>query len=188
MKKIHLEKKGIRCLAISESFRKDSKKSILVGVVMRKDFLVDGFVIGTSSLEGDDATEQIIKMVEKINRPDINCLLISGIVISLYNIIDLKKISSEIQIPVIAVTYEESDGIEDSIKRHFKNNFKSKLAQYKKLDKRKTLELDTGYSIFIRHEGCSFDEASSMLNSFTISGSIPEPIRVGKLLARVLLD
>ncbi|MEM0259499.1 MAG: DUF99 family protein, partial [Thermoproteota archaeon] len=40
---VSLSKKAIRVLGIAESFRETSKKSILAGVVMRGDFLIDGF-------------------------------------------------------------------------------------------------------------------------------------------------
>ena len=43
-------KTGLRCLGIAESFIKGvSKRSILVGVVMRGDFKIDGFNIRTVS-------------------------------------------------------------------------------------------------------------------------------------------
>ena len=93
MRNLHLEKKGLRGLAIAESFTQDSKKSILAGVVMPRDFVIDGFVFGNATLAGDDATESILSMYKKLNRPDISYLLISGIIISMYNIVDLKKIS-----------------------------------------------------------------------------------------------
>ena len=87
MRSLHLEKKGIRGLAIAESFRQDSEKSILSGVIMSNDFVIDGFVFGNSTLKGDDATEAIIDMYNKVERTDISYVLISGLVISLYNII-----------------------------------------------------------------------------------------------------
>jgi endonuclease V-like protein UPF0215 family len=52
MRSLHLEKKGLRGLAIAESFRQNSTKSVLAGVVMRRDFIIDGFVFGSATLEG----------------------------------------------------------------------------------------------------------------------------------------
>ena len=46
MRNLHLEKKGLRGLAIAESFLQNSKKSVIAGVVMRRDFVIDGFVFG----------------------------------------------------------------------------------------------------------------------------------------------
>ena len=48
MRRLHLEKKGIRGLAIAESFRQDSEKSVLAGVIVSNDLVVDGFVLGLS--------------------------------------------------------------------------------------------------------------------------------------------
>ena len=88
MRSLHLEKKGLRGLAIAESFRQNSPKSILSGVVMRRDFLIDGFVFGSATLEGNDATQTILKMYDDLKRPDISYVLISGLIISMYNIIE----------------------------------------------------------------------------------------------------
>ena len=78
---LHLEKKGLRGLAIAESFSQNSKKSILAGIVMRRDLIIDGFVLGKATLEGDDATDEILRMYKKLNRHDISYLLVSGIII-----------------------------------------------------------------------------------------------------------
>ena len=111
MKTLHLEKHGLRGLAIAESFLQNSKKSILAGLVTTSDFIIDGFIFGHSTVGGDDATDTILSMYTKLNRSDINFILISGIVISLYNIIDIKKISQKTELPVIGVTYNDSDSI-----------------------------------------------------------------------------
>ena len=131
MRSLHLEKRGLRCLAIAESFRQNSKSSILSGIVMRRDFLIDGFVFGSATLEGNDATDTILKMYEELERPDINFVLISGLIVSMYNIIDIKKLYSILKIPIIGITYRESSGIESAIRHHFPNSFSSKIIQYK---------------------------------------------------------
>jgi len=137
MRHLHLEKKGIRGLSIAESFSQTSKKSVLSGIVISTDLVIDGFVFGHSTVGGDDATDAILAMHEKLDRPDVSFLLISGIVISLYNIVDVKRISEKIGLPVIGVTYEESPGIEEAIKHHFPESYESKLAEYSKLGTRK---------------------------------------------------
>ncbi len=187
MRKLHLEKKGLRGLAIAESFTQNSKKSILAGVVMRRDFVIDGFVVGNATIAGDDATETILSMFEKLNRPDISYLLISGIIISLYNIIDLKKISEKLDIPVIGVTYQESKGIEEAIKHHFPDSYESKLKEYSELKDREKITLHTSYDVYIRKEGCTILDVQQLLDDLTLQGSFPEPLRVAQLLAKTLL-
>jgi len=94
MRSLHLEKKGLRGLAIAESFRQNSLKSIFAGIVMRRDFVIDGFVFGSATLEGDDATDTILKMYDELQRPDISYVLISGLIVSMYNIINIEKLYS----------------------------------------------------------------------------------------------
>jgi endonuclease V-like protein UPF0215 family len=187
MRHLHLEKKGIRGLAIAESFSQNSKKSVLSGIVMSTDLVIDGFVFGYSTVGGDDATDAILEMYEKLDRQDISFLLISGIVISLYNIIDMKRISEKIGLPVIGVTYEESSGIEDAIKHHFPESYKSKLTEYSKLEPRKKITLHTSCNLYVRNEGCTVLETKQLLDKITLQGSIPEPLKITQLLANTLL-
>ena len=95
MRHLHLEKSGIRGLAIAESFSQNSKKSVLSGIVMSTDLVIDGFVMGHSTVGGDDATDVIVSMYEELGRSDVSFLLISGIIISSYNMINVKRISEK---------------------------------------------------------------------------------------------
>jgi uncharacterized protein len=79
---IHLEKRGIRALAIAESFKADCRYAVLAGVVMRRDMIIDGVVMSKSTLGGDDATQNIIAMYQNMHRNDINCIFLGGIIIS----------------------------------------------------------------------------------------------------------
>ena len=187
MRPLHLEKKGLRGLAIAESFRQNSSKSILSGIVMRRDFVIDGFVFGSSTIDGDDATDSILKMYEYLNRPDISYLLVSGLIISLYNIVDIRKIHETLEIPVIGVTYNESEGIENSIKHHFPNSYQSKIKKFKKLGVREKITLHTSSDVYVRKEGCTIHEVKCLLDELTLHGSFPEPLRVAQLLAKSLL-
>ena len=187
MRNLHLEKQGIRGLAIAESFSQTSKKSVLSGIVMSTDLVIDGFVFDHSTVGGDDATDAILSMYEKLDRSDVSFLLISGIVISSYNIIDMKRISEKIGLPVIGITHEESSGIEDAIKHHFPESYKSKLTEYSKLEPRKKIILHTSYNLYVRNEGCTVLEAKQLLDKITLEGSIPEPLKITQLLANTLL-
>src|SRR5713226_7088808 len=187
MNHIHLEKKGLRGLAIAESFKQGDDTSRLAGVVMRRDLVIDGFVLGQCTIEGDDATDSILMMYSKMKRDDISFILISGLIISMYNIVDIKRIWNETKLPIIGVTYEESQGIEKAIKRHFPTSYESKIENYHKLGTRTQISLHTGHKLYLRVEGCSAQEAKKLLDVFTLQGSIPEPLRIAQLLARTTM-
>lgn len=182
--RFHAEKRGIRVFGIAESFKKPCLSSTIAGIVMRRDLVIDGMVFGTVTIRGNDSTQNILSMYGSLERDDINCIMLDGLVISMYNIIHGEEIREKTGLPVIAITFKESEGLEGTIQRHFPNDSKLKLEQYHRLGQRDKILLKTGKSIFLRYWGLSSREASALVNSFTIQGSIPEPIRMAKLAAR----
>jgi endonuclease V-like protein UPF0215 family len=185
---LQLGKKGIRVLAIAESFKMSSKFAVLAGVVMRRDLIIDGVGFTKSTLKGNDSTQNIISMFQRMQRNDVNCIFIGGAIISLYNIIDANKIHQSTGIPVIAITFRNSEGIANTIKKAFKNDWQVKLEQYHNLGERQQVNLKTGKSVFIRHLGLSLSNSIVMLNHFTHQGSIPEPVRIARLIARAYVN
>ena len=183
--RIHLEKKAIRALGIAECFRENiSKKSVLAAIVMRSDLVIDGCTYGYATLERDDATENMLSMYRSLKRNDINVIMIAGSIIALYNVIDSDKIYKETNVPVLNITFEESEGLEPHIRRRFPKEWRSKLKVYRKIGERKSVKLLTGYTVFVRAAGITQKEAKRTLDKYTLQGAIPEPIRVAKLLAR----
>jgi len=186
--RLHVHKKGFRALGISESFVKGvSEESILAGVVMRADMTIDGFTFSKATVGGMDATEKILEMYRNLKRDDINLLILNGCVISWYNVIDLHRVAEETDLPLICVTYNESTGLEKYFKELFPQNWESRVEIYRKNKRRTAIKLSTGYTVYIRFIGMKMEEAKGILNKFTSHGSIPEPLRVARLLARSLV-
>lgn len=181
---IHTEKKGIRILGIAESFKKSNSTSTLAGIVIRRDMVVDGIVLGRATLGGDDSTLSILSMLRQMKRNDINCIMLDGLIISMYNIINGGRIYADSGVPVLAITFRESAGLEDAIRYHFPTGNQAKLIEYSLLGQREPVLLKTGKRVFIRYWGLSYRMAVHVINSFTLQGAIPEPIRIAKLIAR----
>jgi len=186
--RLHLNKPGIRVLGVAESFRPARKWSVLGGVVMRADMVVDGLSLGRASVGGDDATSSISSLYRKLRRNDVNLLMVSGCILSLYNIIDVDELARRTKLPIICLTYKETAGIEEAIVRHFPTRAEEKLIAYHKLGDREPVKLSTGHKVFIRRSGISLTDAGAVLRSFTMQGSIPEPVKVARLLARASLE
>ncbi len=179
---MHVFKKGIRALGIAESFT-GRGYSVLAGVVMRKDLRIDGFAMARATVGGSDATDAVMRIVQDLHRNDLNLIMLSGCVIAWFNIIDPAAIADEYGIPVICVTYEASEGLTDDIRRHFPGD-DSRLEVYRRLGERTAVQLDTGYTIFIRGWGLPVPEASILCREFTLEGGVPEPLRVARICAR----
>jgi len=179
---MHLPKKGLRALGIAESYSGRSH-STLSGVVMRKDLQVDGFAFATVTVGGMDATGAVLKIITALDRRDINVIMLSGCVIAWFNVMDPLTITNETRIPVICVTYEDSEGLEPDIAAHFPGD-EERLAAYHLLGKRLPVTLHNGQKIFIRGWGISLADATRLCSDFTLAGRVPEPLRVARLCAR----
>jgi endonuclease V-like protein UPF0215 family len=182
---MHLAKKGLRVLGIAESYS-SGDRSILTGVVMRKDLRTDGFSFTCTTIGGMDATDEVISLYRNLRREDINVIMISGCVISWFNIIDPTKVQKETGKGTIIVTYEDSEGLEEDINHHFPGD-RDRLAAYLALGPRTPVRLSTGYTIYLRSCGISEKEAGQLVNDLTLDGKIPEPLRVARLCARAVL-
>ena len=182
-----ISKKALRCLGVAESFQKEKlDKSVIAGVVMRRDLVIDGFSSTLATVGGLDATESILRLYRKLQRTDINFMILEGVIISFYNIIDLKRLYEELSIPLIAVTYRESKGrIIDRLKSL--PDGEKRLRIYEKNGPREKIFLKTGYNVYIRFLGLKREEAVNLLNVFTLRGRVPEPVRVAGLIARGIL-
>lgn len=182
---MHIAKKGIRALGIAESYA-GRERSVLAGVVMRKDLRIDGVRYTHVTVGGYDATEQVINLVSSFGRDDIQVILLGGCVISWFNITNPEEVSHQTDLPVICITYEESKGLEEDILFHFPDDIK-RLDQYKQLGQRLPHRLANGYTIYIRAAGISPDHAKYICQAFAIDGKIPEPVRVARLMARAFM-
>lgn len=185
---LHVNKKGIRVLGIAESFRRDREKSVLAGIVMRSDFIIDGAAFDMITVGGMDATEGVLRIFESLQRDDINVIMLNGCVISWFNIIDIMEVYKRLQIPLICVTYEESEGLEEHIVRHFEEDERdSRIEAYRRLGDRVPVELQDGFEVLIRFLGIENPEAGAVLKKFVVQGKVPEPLRVAKIVARATL-
>ena len=183
---MHIPKKGLRALGIAESYTGRSVSN-LAGVVMRKDLRIDGFIFSTVTVGGMDATASVLRMVDELERSDINVIMLSGCVIAWFNVIDPAKIAQETGKPVICVTYEESDGLLEDIRHHFPEDIQ-RISAYRNLGERIRVVLHTKQTIFIRCWGIEVSDGARLCNDFTVEGKIPEPLRVARLCARKLIQ
>jgi endonuclease V-like protein UPF0215 family len=171
-----IPKGGRRVLAIAESFHPESDRpSVIAGLVMRLDLIIDGLIMGSILKGGNEATAEI------------NFLLINGSILSLYNMVDLDLLYSQSGIPIICTNSSGEHDLESNIRRRFPKDL-AKLQAYRKLGRSQSVLLKTGKTIFVRQRGMTEDDARVILNRLTLQGNVPEPIRIARMIARALLE
>lgn len=179
-------KSGRRALGVAESFTDSDEKSTLAGAVVQANRAVDGFEFGDCTIGGMDSAEAIIGLYESLDREDIRYIFINGIAPAWYNIIDMDQIAEEVDRPVIALSYEESEGLEQPLRKAFSGReFRQRYRRYQGLPERKQTVTD-GHVIFYRSAGLSQDETAAVIQAYTGENRRPEPVRVAKLAASAI--
>jgi endonuclease V-like protein UPF0215 family len=173
-------KAGARALGIAESYTDTT--STLAGAVVRADRVVDGFVFGTCTVGGTDATDAVCAMIEQLDRPDVQYCLLAGIAPAWFNILDLCRVHDATGLPVLSVSFEASPGLGAAVSEAFDGEARDRrLATYRDQPDRERMTVDDE-TLFVRRVGCA--EPAEVVRAFTAEGGRPEPLRVARLAAR----
>jgi len=176
-------KKEIRIIGIDDMpFSFKDKNTDIVGVVMRGGTYLEGVLKSEITVDGMDSTDKIIKMLEKTkHRKQIKLIMIDGIALGGFNVVDCEKIFNEIELPIITITRNKPhmNKIKEALKKHFED-WKER---WKIINNGTTEEIELKYKIYIKYFGISRHEAIESIKLATIRGAIPEPIRIAHLIA-----
>jgi len=176
-------KKEIRILGIDDMpFSFGDEKTGVVGVIMRGGTYLEGVLRTTICVDGLDATEKIIEMVENTkHKKQLKVIMIDGIALGGFNVFDGEKIYEETGLPVITITRSKPnmEKIKDALKKHF-NDWKHR---WNIINKKKTEEIKLRYPLYVKYFGIEREETEKIIKLSIIRGAVPEPIRVAHLIA-----
>ena len=177
-------KQQIRLLGIDDSpFTFTDMYATVIGVVMRGGQYLECVLKSQVSIDGDDATYVCKEMIENTrHRKQLKVMLLDGIALGGFNVVDIEDIFNSIRLPVITVTRDKPNfnKIEEALKKNFLD-----------WEKRLTLikngmihKVETSHNpIYVKCFGIDIEEAKEIIKISTIRGVIPEPIRVAHLIA-----
>lgn len=180
-------KPGTRALGVAESYR-GPQRSTLAGVVVRASRVVEAFSFRSCTVGGSDATAAASAIVDDLVRQDVRYVLVAGVALAWYNLLDLRTLAERAARPVVAVSFEESAGLTDAIRREFDGeDADRRVAAYRALPDR--VPVDVGEErVFVRSVGIDDGRAAEVVRAFTPAGGRPEPLRVAREAARAADD
>jgi len=159
-------------------------QSTLAAAVVRADRVVDGLAFSRCTVGGTDATEAIIRLLKTLDRPDSRYVFCGAIAPAWYNILDLEAIAQAVERPVIAVTFEASEGLEPALRDAFSGaELRERRVAYDALPPRERVTVNDE-TMFVRSVGIETSVALEVVRTFTPEGGRPEPIRVARMAAR----
>ncbi len=157
----------------------------VVGVVFRGGYWLDGVMHTKVEVDGFDATEKITAMI--INSPhykQLRVIMLDGVTFAGFNVVDIKKLSLETKLPVIAVTREKPNLTE--IREALKNLKGSERRWKAMLNAGRMFEVFTKNKkekVYMQISGILEEDAEKILKLTSTRSSIPEALRVAHLIA-----
>ena len=178
-------KSGSRAVGVAASDGgREGETSVLCGAVVRADRVVDGVSFASCTVGGTDATAAIERLVAELDREDVQYVLIAGVAPAWFNVVDLGRLSTATARPAVAISFEESAGLEPAIREAFDGaELEERLATYRALPPRQSVSVNDR-TLFVRSVGCDDEAAAHVVRAFTPDGGRPEPLRVARLAAR----
>lgn len=160
-------------------FRKGiDPETLVVGTVYRGGQFMDGVVSTRVKVDGSDATRKIADLVVRSRfYPQLQAILLDGIAVGGFNVIDIHDLSERTRRPVIVVIrdYPDYEKIDQAL---VKIDMRSKIKLL-----RKAGEPQRAGEIYMQHAGCTHEEAERIIRLTATHSKIPEPLRAAHIIA-----
>jgi endonuclease V-like protein UPF0215 family len=185
--KIREVKPEIRILGIDDGpFTPHSNELVdVIGVVFRGGQWLDGFMHTKVQVDGMDATEKLVMMVN--NSPhskQLRVIMLNGVTLAGFNVVDIGELCKKVHLPVVAITREKPNF--DDIKRALQNLNESKQRWKSILKAGKIIQVCTHEGqepIYAHITGMSEETAKRILKRTSTRSNIPEALRVAHIIA-----
>ncbi|MGI0068129.1 MAG: DUF99 family protein, partial [Thermoplasmata archaeon] len=101
-----LAKPHLRLVAIDDGrFERTDRRARIAAVVLSLPQRVEAVALGSVEVDGADATEGIIALVESTGHiADLRAVLLDGPVVGGFNVVDLDALHRRLGLPIVAVT------------------------------------------------------------------------------------
>jgi len=180
-------KPEIRVLGVDDGVFTPHVESLVpvVGVVFRGGYWLDGVMHTEILVDGFDATERISCMVtESPHYEQLRVIMLNGITFAGFNVVDIKALNVNTNLPVVAVTREKPDFL--LIKKALERLPRSKerwrvvlnAGEISAVPSRKSNE-----KIYLHVAGVSLVDAEKIVRLTSTRSNIPEALRVAHLIA-----
>jgi endonuclease V-like protein UPF0215 family len=169
---------------------------------------LDGIVCGQVRRDGTDATRRMIELVESSQfAGHIRAVLLQGIAVGGFNVVDVHELASALKVPVLVVMRRFPDL--DAVRRALftdiprrRPRVRGAVRKWRLIERAGPIERlppprrstrsvgagpsglrGEGPSLWVQRVGLSLEGARKLVDATTLHGNIPEPLRLAHLIA-----
>ena len=183
-----LMKNQVRVLGIDDSpFRFKEKKALVVGALVRVPNYLEGVMKTEVEVDGIDSTERLAHMISRSRyRDQIKAVMIDGIAVAGFNVVDIESLHKSLGIPVLTVTRDEPDL--DKMRTALRKHFEDWEGRFELITKLKLRQIRTEHKpLYASGLGADWEELERFVTISTVRGAVPEPIRMAHLIAAAMV-
>jgi len=158
---------------------------LVVGVVFRGGYWLDGVMHTKILVDGFDATEKIGTMVTgSPHFKQLRVIMLNGITFAGFNMVDIQALNALTRLPVIAVTRDKPDlfAIHEALE-HLPKSTERWQAVLNAGDVSAISTRSQSEKIFLHVAGISVSDAEKVVRLTSTRSSIPEALRIAHLVA-----
>ena len=145
---------------------------------------LDGFLTGKVRRDGANSTRNLIALVEESKyREHLQLLLLQGIALAGFNVVDVHTLSRRLGLPVLVVARRQPNlaSIREALLGHVPGGAR-KWALIQRLE-----PMEACGPVFVQRVGLDRESARQVVGRFAIHGHIPEPLRICHLMAGAMV-
>ncbi len=172
-------KREIRILGIDDaSFDKfHDRWTTVIATLFRGGQFMDGVMSCKIRVDGIDSTKKLVAVINRSKfKPQIQCILLDGIALGGFNIVDIEVLHEKTGIPVMVVmrALPELDEMTSALK---KVGMEEKIKLLEKAGRIHRIG-----RVYVQLNGLSAEKAAEILRITCTHAEIPEPLRVAHLI------
>jgi endonuclease V-like protein UPF0215 family len=168
-------------------FERGDRFAPVVAIVFSAPNYVEGILRTRVTVDGTDATHRIASLL--LRSPFLEgarALLLDGIAVGGFNLVDLDRLHAAIRRPVVTVTRRppEFEAIRKALRTYFPKDFRER---WKLVSAHRLFRIPTGAQPLLASVvGATRRDAVALVRRTTVRGFLPEPLRLARLVARAL--
>lgn len=181
-------KQQVRILGLDDSpFSFDDGRSLVVGALVRAPNYLEAVMKTDVAVDGDDSTACIVEMMSKSRyRDQVKAVMIDGIALAGFNVVDIERLSEETGLPVLTVTRDKPDM--DDMRSALKKHFDDWEARYSLVSRLELKSIKTAHKpLYACGVGLEWKQFEELVSLSTVRGAVPEPIRIAHLIASAMV-
>ncbi|OGS56586.1 MAG: hypothetical protein A3K60_02090 [Euryarchaeota archaeon RBG_19FT_COMBO_56_21] len=181
-------KPHVRILGIDDSpFKFKDQHALVVGALVRVPNYLESVMKTEVVVDGTDATLKLVEMIKRSRyREQIKAVMLDGITLAGFNVVDIEQLCSSTGTPVITITRNKPDleKMRDAMMKYF-DDWKVRYEVITKLELRR---VKTEHKpVYVSSCGGDDREMDALVSAATVKGAIPEPIRIAHLVASAMV-